>query len=179
METLRMTLQSNILRCTLGLLLIGAAPLAGQDSCQPLNDAMSKVLNTPTHIYSSMSFATDRGNRPVTSETIYAAGSAYTKLNGAWKRSMFTPQQVAKREEENRRNSKTTCRYLKDESVDGETAAVYSTHSETDGQKSDGQIWISKTRGLPLRHEFDIIGGASKKDHHSTRYEYRNVQPPL
>jgi hypothetical protein len=90
----------------------------------------------------------------------------------------MTPQQVMKKEEENRKNSKSTCRYLKDESVSGETAAVYSTRSETGDIKSDGQIWISKGRGLPLRQEFDIdSGGSGGKYHHSARYEYGNVQP--
>lgn len=39
----------------------------------------------------------------------------------------------------NRRNSKANCRYLHDESVNGEIAAVYSTHAENSDQKSDGQ----------------------------------------
>jgi hypothetical protein len=75
------------------------------------------------------------------------------------------------------KKSKMTCHYLRDESVNGETAAVYSTHSETEDIKSDGQIWISKDRGLPLRHELDIEAGGSK-NHHSARYQYGNVQPP-
>jgi hypothetical protein len=59
---------------------------------------------------------------------------------------------------------------------------VYGTHSErSDGGHitSDGQVWISKSRGLPLRDEIDIdSGGPAGKNHYSGRYEYTNVQPP-
>jgi len=170
-----------IIRFTFGILLIGATRLAAQDNCQPTYDAMNKVMTTPTHIYGTMTAVPNNGDKPITTETIYTGGSAYVKVGGKWTRSSMTPQQVMKREEENRKNSKTTCRYLKDESVSGETAAVYSTHSENSEMdvKSDGQIWISKGRGLPLREEMDIgMGRESSKHHHSVRYEYGNVQPP-
>jgi hypothetical protein len=91
-------------------------------------------------------------------------------------------QQVKKLEEENIRSSKYTCRYLKDETVNGEPAAVYSTHSEREdfSIKSDGEIWISKSRGVPLRQELEMIESGDKPEvnHHSMRYEYTNVQPP-
>jgi hypothetical protein len=172
-------LVSVIGRFTFRLLLIGTATLAAQDACQPLNDAMLKVTNTPTHIYTTMTIGPNSGGKPQTIETIYAAGTLYTKVGGKWDRSTMTPAQVAKQEQENRRNSKTTCHYLKDEPSNGETAAVYGVNSETGGNKSAGQTWISKTRGLPLRQEFDIdIQGLHTKNHYSVRYEYSNVQAP-
>ena len=172
---------------TIGLLLIGSTPLSAQGNCQPVLDAMSKVFATPSHIYGSMSPVSKDGSKPRTadttySETIYVGESAYTKRAGNWKRSQATVQQVKKLEEENIRSSKYTCRYLKDETVNGETAAVYSTHSEREdfGIKSDGEIWISKSRGLPLRQELEIMESGDKPEvnHHSMRYEYTNVQPP-
>lgn len=162
-----------------GLLLIRMAPLAAQDTCQALYDSMLKVINTPAHIYTTMSMGPNSGGKPQTIETIYAAGAVYTKVGGKWARSTMTPQQVVQQEQENRRNSKTTCHYLKNESSNGENAAVYSMSSETAGNKSDGQTWISKTNGLPLRQEFDIdIQGLHSKNHYAVRYEYANVQAP-
>jgi hypothetical protein len=164
---------------TFGFSLIDTMPLIAQANCQPVDDALNKVMTTPTHIYSTMSVVPNAG------ETIYTGGSVYTKVGGKWSRGPFTPQQVIKQEQENRQKSKYTCRYLRDESVDGETAAVYSTHAERPDEdlgqiKSDGQVWISKSKGLPLRQEFDIeSGGSDKKQHHSVHYEYTNVQPPL
>ena len=82
-------------------------------------------------------------------------------------------------EEENWKNAKNvSCKYLRDESVKGESAAVYSTHNENEDTKEDGQVWVSKSKGLPLRQEEDVDIGYGDKRHHSTRYEYTNVQAP-
>lgn len=179
----------NIAVLTFGIALAGATPLAAQGDCHPVDDALNKVITVPTHIYSAMSPILSNGSTPrpsdtIHNETIYVGGSAYVKVSGKWSRSEWTPQRIMRQEQENRQKSKSTCRYLRDESVNGETAAVYSTHSETSDEdlgliKSDGQVWISKGRGLPLRHEFDIEAAGSSKQHHSVRYEYTNVQSPL
>jgi hypothetical protein len=160
-----------------GIALIGATSLPAQ-SCQPVDDALNKIYTTPTHLYTTM----DGGYK---NELIYAGGAIYQNLHGKWAASSVTLQQVIKLEDENRRNSKYSCRYLRDESVNGETAAVYSTRAErtlpetNSSIKSDGQIWISRTKGLPLRHEEDIDDGGGAKTHHSTRYEYAGVRSPL
>ena len=158
---------------TVGIALMGAIPLAAQ-GCLPVIDAMNKIYTTPTHLYTTM----DGGHK---NEVIYAGEVVYDNLLGKWARSQVTLERVKELEENNRRNSKYTCRYLRDESVDGEAAAVYSTHAERPDLdiRSDGQFWISKTKGLPLRHEEDIDAGAGTKNHHSTRYEYANVRPPV
>jgi hypothetical protein len=154
-------------------------PLAAQGNCKPVFDALSKVTTTSTHIYVTMNAVPNGGDKPRTIETIYAAGAIYTRVRGKWTRSPVTPQQVAKQEQENRQHSNFTCWYVRDELVNGETAGLYRTHAETADQKSDGQIWISKTRGLPLRQEMDIdTGGKAGKNHNSMRYVYGNVQPP-
>jgi hypothetical protein len=178
----------SIVVLTFGIALMGVMPIAAQSGCQPLDDAMNKVMTVPTHIYTVMSSVPSNGAKPRTdeasrSETIYVSGSVYAKVGGHWSRGDWTPQQIMKQEQENRQHSKYICRYLRDESVNGETAAVYATHSEgsdTGHTTSDGQVWISKSRGLPLRDEVDIdSGGPAGKNHYSGRYEYTNVQPPL
>jgi hypothetical protein len=63
--------------------------------------------------------------------------------------------------------------------VNGESAALYSTHEESTHGKTDSQNWVSKSKGLILRQEIDIdTGGATGKSHISSRYEYSNVQAP-
>jgi hypothetical protein len=43
----------------------------------------------------------------------------------------------------------------------------------------DVQVWISKSKGLPLRGELDVdVGGKLGKSHSSMCYEYGNVEPP-
>ena len=179
MQVKRIRLVCTIVRLPLGLLLLSAVPLAAQGNCQPVFDALSRVTTTSTHIYVTMSAVPNGSDKPRTIETIYAAGAIYTRVGGKWTRSPVTPQQVVKQEQENRQHSNFTCRYVRDELVNSETAGLYSTHAETADQKSDGQIWISKTRGLPLRQEMDVdTGGKAGKSHNSMRYEYGSVQPP-
>jgi hypothetical protein len=147
-------------------------------ACQPVLDAMAKAIVTPKHLYTTMLAAP--GGKPNSTETINTGDASYVKVGGKWSRSPVTTQDIQKREAENLRNSKTvTCRYLRDESVNGEAAAVYSEHSEQEGTKSDVLSWISKSRGLPLRTEMDLdLGEKMGKSHFSTRFEYGDVRPP-
>jgi hypothetical protein len=108
---------------------------------------------------------------------IYAAGSVYMKMNGKWTLtdSIKDLEQAVPKKGQNA-SSKDTCRYVKDEPVNGEMAALYSSHSETSKGKIDLQFWISKATGLPLRQESSSDGGKAVI---STRFEYGNVKPPL
>lgn len=146
------------------------------DSCQPVFDALSKVLVTPSHVFSTDGAGPRAGAKPE-SESIYFGGAIYLKVNGKWIRSKMTAQQMLDQEKENREHGSATCRYLREEIVGGEAVAVYNAHSENEDVKSDGQMWISK-KGLPLREELDIDIGDPGKMHKSVRYEYSNVQAP-
>ncbi len=186
MKTKQMRWLCMLVGLTFSLTLAARTPLASQNSCQAVNDAKDKVMTVPAHIYNEMAPVFNNGVKPRPNdihraETIYLGASAFTKLRGKWERSQWTAQRVIKQEQENRQTGNFSCRYLGDEAVNGERAAVYSTHSERDNVKSDGQIWISKSRGLPLRHEFDVemTNGVTSKNHVSTRYEYSNVQTPM
>jgi hypothetical protein len=186
METKHIRWLSLLVGLTFSLTLADWTPLAAQNSCQAVNDAKDKVMTVPAHIYNEMAPVSNNGVKPGPNdihraETIYIGTSAFTKLRGKWQRSQWTAQRVIKQDQENRRTGNFRCEYLGDEAVNGERAAVYSTRSERDKVKSDGQIWISKSRGLPLRHEFDIemTSGATSKNHVTTRYEYSNVRAPM
>ena len=101
-------------------------------------------------------------------------------VKGNWWLSPVTPNDVLQQEMENRTNSKATCQFLRNESVNGEPAAVYFMRRETESAKEDGQMWISKTTGRSLVKEVDAdTGGAMAKSHLSARYEYDNVKPPM
>ena len=63
--------------------------------------------------------------------------------------------------------------------MNGKSAALYSTHSESEHGKNDNQIWVSKSKGLILRQETDLYSNRGNgKTHLSVRYEYSNVQAP-
>src|SRR5579862_4991363 len=161
----------------LGSMLVAPA-LALDPHCQPVIDASAKMLTTPTHITSTTT-AAYTGGKPRNTESIYAGNAIYVNVEGKWTRSKMTPQEMLKMEQENRGSKKGTCRYVRDESVNGEAAALYAESSETEVGTTEAQTWISKSRGVPLRTEMDIdVGGSMGKSHMSMRYDYSNVHPP-
>ena len=160
---------------TIGYLLMNTASFASESDCKAILDAEHKVYNAPAHIYAT----TTMGGHPQTSEMIYAAGNIYSKTSGRWQ-SIGTIEEIEELTQSNHPANKPVCHYVKDESVNGETTALYSSHEETSKGKVDTQTWISKSKGLPLRQEINIdVGGSSGKTVNSTRYEYDNVKAPM
>jgi hypothetical protein len=104
----------------------------------------------------------------------------YIRANGKWMDPHVTTAEVLEQEEENEKNGRSSCQFVRSESVNEESASLYHLQRETSGFKEDSQIWISKTAGLPLREEQDIdYRGPIGKRHNSARFEYSNVQPPM
>lgn len=157
-------------------LLMSASSLRAQGDCKAIEkvvlDASTKLYGTPAHVYvtstiSGKSFAT---------EMIYAGGTVYIKINDKWM-PFGTIKDFEKAQEDAKKNAvdtKATCHYVKDEPVNGEMAALYNTHSETPKGVIDLQIWISKSKGLPLRENTST--GVTVI---SARYEYGDIKPPL
>ncbi|HZR66713.1 MAG TPA: hypothetical protein VFA85_16345 [Terriglobales bacterium] len=162
------------------LLVIGqAVPASAAESCQPVYNALTKILTTPSHSYSTQTAPLVNGEQRK-GETIYVQGKTYMLVRGKWMLSPVAPNDVLEQELENEKQGKSTCQFIRNESVNGEAAAVYSMRRETDAAKEDGQIWISKASGLALRKEVDMeYGGKMGKMHLIARYEYTNVKPPM
>ena len=149
------------------------------DSCQPVFDALTKLVTTPNHGYSTQTGAFVKG-KPRSGEMIYVQGARYVRVDGKWTKSPLRTEDILQQEKENRANGKATCQFVRNEAVNGESAMLYAMHSENEYDKEDAQMWISKATGLPLREEMDTdVGGAMEKSHRSMRYEYSNVQPPM
>ena len=157
-------------------------PLAanpGVDSaCQPVMDAGDKLFTTPYHMFGTEGGAGAGGKKPASSEMIFAGGVQYVLYNGKWSKSPISAEESKAMVERNKKTAKTSCHYVRDESVNGESAALYSTHDITPHGTVDSQIWVSKSRGLILRQDMDIDTGGGHKTHLSTHYEYSNVQAP-
>jgi hypothetical protein len=165
----------TLVAAVLAAFFLPASAFATDAECKTLFDTRFKLFSVPSHSYT---VETLPGNRSRTSEGIFVNGAIYVLMNGKWIHSRMTPQDMLKQEEENIRDSKSTCRHVRDETVNGEAAALYMGHSENESVKSDAQTWISKSRGLPLKTEDDIDTGDGDKRHMSIRYEYSNVKPP-
>jgi hypothetical protein len=151
------------------------------DSCKALYDALTKVVEVPVHIYTT-TVAGYNKNVPTSNEMIYSGGrdgAIYVMAAGRWTRTKMTGADMMSKQEENRRTAKDTCHVVREEAVNGEAATVYSTHSDKDGNKIDATVWISKSKGLPLKEEMEMdVGGGAGKTHISMRYEYADVKPP-
>lgn len=173
-----------VLLTALGALPPGAraAQAAGDAGCQALlAGALARQLKTPTHLYITESGAF-RGGREKHLESIYVGGAIYVLHRGRWTRSPIAPGDLHDSAAAGQDDPKvtTTCRHLRDEAVNGDAAAVYSSHRrDPQGDQNDSTIWISKRRGLPLRLDVDIdMAGSSGKSHISTRFDYDRVTPP-
>jgi hypothetical protein len=162
-------------------LLVSASSLRAADAtCQQLAASINKYATVPTRIVSTAS-SQARGGKEESSETVLVNNAIFIKIGGKWIRSKVTSQEMADPTEDKDApaTAKSTCRYERDEAVNGEMAAVYSEHTDDEGSTVNAQFWISKSKGLPLRSEIDMdVGGSMGKSHRSSRYEYSNVQPP-
>lgn len=153
----------------------------GMDSsCQVVLDANDKLFTTPYHLYMTMDSAGVENGKSTNSELIFAGGVQYVMVEGKWQASPMSTAEMKAMSDQNRKNAtNVSCHFVRLEPVKGEISAVYSMHNETPRGKSDGQIWISKGKGLLLRQEIDLISNnKGAKTHLSTRIEYGNVQAP-
>jgi hypothetical protein len=163
---------------TAAALLLAHGAYAEDASCKPVFDAITRLVKTPNHQYLTQS-SPDPHEKAHSSEIIFTGMKTYLHVDGQWQTSTTTPEQTLKRDEENRKNSNSSCRLVRDESVDGVSASLYTLHSESDVGKSDGQIWISKANSLPLRQTIDLMTDpASGKTHVETRFDYSRVEAP-
>jgi hypothetical protein len=168
----------SLLTCLIVLLTLDySSKLEAQDSCQPVFDALTKVVTTPSHSYSTH---TSNG-KPNSGEVIYTQRKVFVRVNGKWMKSPEDPKQVLGQEAEDRKHGTATCQIGREESVNGQRATVYSLHSKTENATEEAEIWIAKGTGRALREEIemDVSGGAMGKSHVSIRYEYGNIQPPM
>jgi hypothetical protein len=162
-------------------LLTGSA-FAADPSCKLVTDATTKYLTIPTHIYTTET-GSYTGGKSRNIETIYLIDKSYVQVSGRWRVSPVTPKMMLDDLKEARAgadtNSHSTCQMVRDEVINGEAATLYSSHTETKDIKADSQIWISKSRGLPLKMEQNAdTEGAAGKSHRVSRFEYANVQAP-
>lgn len=156
-----------------------AAANADAADCAAANKATLALQQTPSHQYVTSVEAGSKGE-PITMEIITLTDAKYMGSKGNWTKSNFNAQQAVQ-EEQGRidKSMRRACRFIRDESVQGEATAVYSVHDETPSAKSDTQMWVAKRNGLPVKLETDItFNGTSGKTHISDRIELDGVRAP-
>jgi hypothetical protein len=167
-------------RAGLALSLLASPWVHAEDpACKTPLDAVTRVLATPNHQFVTRTDA-GTGGMPRHSEIIDTGIAMYAGAGGKWRLSPLSPQDMQNRLIEGQKQARvTTCRLVREESIDGASAEVYSIHSETDAGVSDTTLWVSKADGLPLKQEIDTAGGgAGGKSHSEVRFVYTDVKAP-
>jgi hypothetical protein len=129
--------------------------------------AQRHQLSVPYHAHSTVTLVPGK-TEP--SEEINTGTVLYILQVGKWTVSKITPAQMRDQEEDNIKNTKMDCHAVRDETVDGVNATLYSVHEENDGIASDAQIWISKSTGLPVLLKMDAI---------QSHYVYTDIVAPI
>ena len=168
----------------LGLTFLAAlAPCAAfaQDaSCKQVVNAIKLLSSTPNHQYFTISGA-QPDSLAQTNEMINTGHARYVKMNGLWQTMPGSPREIMKQEEENFKKSRTVCRLLREEMLDGTATTVYVEQSQTGPISSLGTLWISKSNGLPVHEEVNTDSGTGPAGmrHLDIRIVYKDVQAPV
>jgi acyl-CoA hydrolase len=166
-------------------------PIAFADSaaCRAqIFDANQKSMETPNHNFLSQIESGPKG-LVTKSEMINVGNESYIKLvdvhagktqigDDSWSVARRSPQDTAKATLEAMRDAvKETknyqCAHVRDETIDGVAAAVYSEHAETEEGNSDALTWISKNQGLIIKYQANI-GDMTI----TSRYVYTDIRAP-
>lgn len=162
--------------------LLLAPPLRAQSAdCVAAYAGMSKLYDKPFHIYTIDSSGTDaalHGGRPTTTESIWTGTTYYVMVRGRLVKSRVDIAEM-RRDRDSSSTAKATCSHLRDESVNGEPAAVWRIRSVQESETRDTDLWVSRSTGLPLKSDVHHdVGGAIGKSRIISRYEYTNVRAP-
>jgi hypothetical protein len=161
------------------LFVIAAGPAFAQATmpaeCQPMLAAGEKQFTVPSH---AMMTTTGMGPATMNSEVVNIDGVMYLKVMEHWMKSPMSSEQVAKQAREKMAAGKTSCKQLPDESIDGVSANVYSSHTDMDKGSTDSRVWVAKSTGLPLKSEVEMTMSGGKKSHVSVKYDYEHVKAP-
>jgi hypothetical protein len=145
-----------------------APPAYAANVCDAAYQAGIKTIQAPHHLYS----VTTSHGKPTAGETIFVSGIEYFQVNGQWKRSPMTPQDMIGPAREKLKTHPDVCTVAGDQSKDGQATTMYKLHnSEND---VDQQVWVAKATGLMVHVAATFEGGKTM----DARYDYSNVQPP-
>jgi hypothetical protein len=153
---------------------------AQDPTCKQVFNGIKLQANTPNHQFFTISGA-EPDSHAQTNEIITTGRARYVLMNGLWQTLSESPREIMKREEENFKKSKTICRWLREEAIDGAAASVYVEQSQTGPISSLGTIWIAKASGLPVREEVNTDAGTGPggKRHLEIRIVYTDVHAPV
>jgi hypothetical protein len=66
-----------------------------------------------------------------------------------------------------------SCKFIRDENLNGEATSVYSEVMKSSAATADGKIWISKTRGLILQQDVNVDMNGKGKGEQIITFAYK------
>ncbi len=150
--------------CTAGAAEVG-------DDCKPVVAAVEKSF-LADHVA-----VTRQGD--VTTHEVTFGGQSWTDVEGHWRASHLSPQDMIDKSHEDVAGSRQfSCTSLPDALVDGVAVLMYAVHIEkVSGQVGGGRIAIARATGLVVSTESD----SSARDvvGLTTHFRYDDVKPPM
>jgi hypothetical protein len=93
-------------------------------------------------------------------ETIYLNDAAYVMVGGPWQQGALSNKELIEEKKKSEQLNGAQCSAVRDEAVNGEPAILYKIHALTPAV--DSRIWISKSKGLPLKQIDDSEAEGSR-----------------
>ncbi|HTZ72053.1 MAG TPA: hypothetical protein VMB71_15465 [Acetobacteraceae bacterium] len=147
--------------------LISARAWAGD--CAQVDATMTAMATTP---YSSVVTGTDPEGHPIASRMVQTSTHKYVQTHGKWIAMAISSKDLLDNLSEERKSGKITCTRAGSGDVNGQPAAIYLVHIESEDIKSASKVWIS-AQNLVLKSE-DSANGMKG----SVIYDYTHTDPP-
>ena len=152
--------------------ILGAGPRpALADACGTVMDAMFAQAKLP---YAGGGDMIHPGAAPMHTEVVVTGGKMYVMVMGKWQSMPFSAEETISTAKQKMAESTHTCQQVGSETVNGEGATIYSEHADKAGGV-ESRVWISDSRGLPLKVEVKVPSGAMTQ---TMEYHYDNIQAP-
>ena len=146
-------------------------------SCGPVATAFLKMASAPRYrsvIAMGAPGHTQQAERIVVGDTTYYGGAGHwLKKTAALSERLQADREIGMR--------LTGCRSVRSDNVAGEGVQVYAAHSASTSPvtRSDMEVWISKSRGFPVRVDSDASFNGGAPTHSTETITYGgDIRPP-
>jgi outer membrane lipoprotein-sorting protein len=141
------------------------------DACGTLMQAIEAQAKLP---YAAAGDMTMAHSAPMHTEVVVTGGKMYVQVMGAWHAIPFSADQTIAEAKQKMAGDKHVCEQVGTDAVNGEATTIYTEHQDKPGA-AQTRIWISDSRGIPLKFELKLPDGGTTQ---TLQYRYDNVQAP-
>lgn len=166
-----------VLALGMALGMVGREAMADDAACQDVLDAVIKQATVPVHQKFSIESAAMPG-KTLQSEMIRTGNTLYMQIRGQWSSRPYDGRKAIDDARQAMQKVEHSCTRVRGETVDGQSADLYSVEAKTASGGTDSQIWISSASGLPMRQHTVMLEQGGPKAQHDVRFDYTDVHAP-